>query len=82
MKKIVQTNLEQLLCDISIATYIFSPTFTTTIIILQPCALNVEFQHLIPNFSKFSSLCRPHSKKEYGSKEAQTQGDFKENSAS
>jgi hypothetical protein len=40
------------------ATYIFSiPTCTTTIITLEPCALNVEFQHFILNFNKVSLLC-------------------------
>jgi hypothetical protein len=35
-------------------TYIFSaPTCTTTIIILEPCALNAEFEHFIPRLIKF-----------------------------
>jgi hypothetical protein len=35
-----------------VATYIFiSLTCTTTIIILEPCALNVEFQHFIQSYN-------------------------------
>jgi len=35
------------------ATYIFTaPTRTTTIITLEPCALNAEFQHFILRFNK------------------------------
>jgi hypothetical protein len=33
---------------------------TTTIITLQPCALNAEFHHFILRFSKISLLCRYH----------------------
>jgi hypothetical protein len=37
--------------------YIFIvPTYTTTIITLKPCALNVEFQHFILKFNKISLL--------------------------
>jgi hypothetical protein len=40
------------------ATYIFTaPTCTTTIISLEPCALNAEFQHFILRFNKISLLC-------------------------
>jgi hypothetical protein len=47
------------------ATYIFTaPTCTTTIITLEPCALNAEFQHVISRFNEVSLLCGPHSKKE------------------
>jgi len=43
----------------SAATYVFTvPTCTTTIITLEPCALNAEFQHFILRFNKFSLLCR------------------------
>jgi hypothetical protein len=43
------------------ATYIFTaPSCTTTIITLEPCALNAEFQHFIPRFNKISLVCRPH----------------------
>jgi len=46
------------------ATYIFvAPIYTTTIITLEPCALNAEFQHFIPIFNKISLLCGPHSKR-------------------
>jgi hypothetical protein len=63
-----------------VATYIFTaPTCTTTIITLEPCALNAEFHHfiIIPRFyNKTSLLCGPHSKKEGigGWKEAQKRG--------
>ncbi len=47
------------------ATDIFTaPTCTTTIITLQPCALNAEFQHVISRFDQVSLLCGPHSKRE------------------
>jgi hypothetical protein len=32
---------------------LYPHTSTTTIIILEPCALSAEFQHFIPRFSKF-----------------------------
>jgi hypothetical protein len=36
------------------ATYFFTaPTSRTTIITLEPCALNAEFQHFILDFIKF-----------------------------
>jgi hypothetical protein len=39
------------------AVYIFTAlTCTTTIITLEPCALNAEFQHFIPRFYKISLL--------------------------
>ncbi len=43
------------------ATYIFTaPTCTTTIITLEPCALNAEFQHFILRFNKnFLTLLIP-----------------------
>jgi len=42
----------------SAATYLFTaPTCTTTIITLQPCALNAEFQHFILRFNKIFLLC-------------------------
>jgi hypothetical protein len=43
------------------ATYIFTaPSCTTTIITLEPCALNAEFQHFILRFNKnFLSLLIP-----------------------
>jgi hypothetical protein len=34
-----------------------APTCTTSIITLEPCALNAEFQHCIPRFNKISLLC-------------------------
>jgi len=46
------------------ATYIFTaPTCTTTIIILELCALNAEFQHFIPIFDKIFLLCEYHCKR-------------------
>jgi hypothetical protein len=40
------------------ATYIFTaPTCRTTIITLEPCALNAEFQHFMLRFNKISLLC-------------------------
>jgi hypothetical protein len=30
---------------------------------LEPCALNAEFQHIIPRFNKTSLLCGPPSKR-------------------
>jgi hypothetical protein len=39
------------------ATYIFTiPTRTATVIPLEPCALNAEFQHFILSFNKCSLL--------------------------
>jgi hypothetical protein len=37
-----------------------SPTCTTTIISLEPCALNAAFEHFIPMFNKISLLCGYH----------------------
>ncbi len=46
------------------ATYIFTaPTCTTTIITLEPCALNAKFQHFILRFIKTAFLCGSHSKR-------------------
>jgi hypothetical protein len=43
------------------ATYIFTaPTYTTTIITLEPCALNAKFQHFILRLNKISLLCEYH----------------------
>jgi hypothetical protein len=45
------------------ATYIFTaPTCTTTIITLELCALNGEFQHFILRFNEISLLCGYHRK--------------------
>ncbi len=45
------------------ATYVCdtTPTCTTTIITLKPCALNAEFQRFILRFNKISLLCRYHT---------------------
>jgi hypothetical protein len=48
-----------------------APICTTTIITLEPCALNAEFQHFIPRFNKTSSLKEGIG----GWKEAQRQGE-------
>jgi hypothetical protein len=46
------------------ATYIFTArTCTTTIISLEPCALNAKFQHFILRFNKMSLLCGYHWKR-------------------
>jgi hypothetical protein len=58
-------------------TYIFiAPTCTTTIIGLEPYALNVEFQHSIHRFNKFFSLYGYTERGVWKWKEAQRQGDF------
>jgi hypothetical protein len=38
----------------------------STIITLEPCALNAEFPDFILRFNKISLLCRPHSNRGYG----------------
>jgi hypothetical protein len=51
------------------ATYIFTAlNSTTTIISLEPCALNAEYQHFILRFIKMSLLCGYHSKRGWGVK--------------
>jgi ABC-type lipoprotein release transport system permease subunit len=46
-----------------ITTYVFiAPICITTIIIFEPCALNVEFQHFILRFNEISLLCGYHWK--------------------
>ncbi len=61
------------------ATYIFTaPNGTTTIITLELCALNAEFQHFILRLIKMSLLWKYHSKRfpgDSGWKEAQRQGE-------
>ncbi len=43
---------------LSVAAHIFNPpTCKGTIISLEPCALNADFQHFIPRFNKISLLC-------------------------
>jgi len=51
---------------------------TTTIILLETCALNVEFQHLILSFNKISFM-DTIERKVKGWKEAQKQGEDKVN---
>jgi hypothetical protein len=61
----------------SATTYIFiAPTCTTTIITLEPYALNVEFQHSIHRFTNFFSLYGYTERGFWKWKEAQRQGDF------
>jgi hypothetical protein len=53
--------------------YIFTaPTCTATIISLEPCASNSEFQHFILRFNKTSLLGGYHSKRGKGAKERVT----------
>jgi hypothetical protein len=60
------------------ATYIFTaPNSTTTIISLDPCALNVEYQYFILRFIKISLLYGYHWKRGQGVKEAQRQGEVR-----
>jgi hypothetical protein len=58
------------------ATYIFTaPTCRTTIITLERCALNDEFQHFMLRCNKISLLCRYLWKRDGGERE----GDFLDN---
>ncbi len=79
----VSSDLSFFLSSSTAATYIFTaPTCTITIITLEPCALNAEFQNFIPRFNKNSLLSRYHWKRGFwvgGGKQAQKQGDFKDN---
>jgi hypothetical protein len=45
-----------------------APIYTITIIGLEPCALNPEFQHFILSFNKISLLCEYHLKRVQGVK--------------
>jgi hypothetical protein len=60
-----------------------APTCTTSIITLEPYALNSEFQHFIPRFNKISLLCVYHWKRgqglKAGPKRGWRQGDFIDN---
>jgi hypothetical protein len=61
----------------TVAAYIFiAPTCKATIISLEPCALNADFQYFIPRFNKIFLLYGYPWKKGLGWKEAQRQGDF------
>jgi hypothetical protein len=58
------------------ATYIFTaPTCTTTIVTLEPCALNAEFQHFILRFNKKFLLSFTTERGDSGERE----GDFTHN---
>jgi hypothetical protein len=60
----VSSPLSFFLIACTAAAYIFStPTSTITIITLESCALNAEFQHFILRFNKISLLCRYHWKR-------------------
>ncbi len=62
--------------------FFFSASITTckaTIISLEPCALNADFQHFILKFNKISLLYGYPWKNGLGWKEAQRQGDFTDN---
>jgi hypothetical protein len=37
--------------------------FSLSLPVLEPCALNAEFQHFILRFNKIFSLCRYHWKR-------------------
>jgi hypothetical protein len=50
-----------------------------TIISLEPCALNADFEHFIPKYNEIFLLYKYLWKKGLGSKEAQRQGDFTNN---
>ncbi len=68
----------------SAATYISTAlTCTTTIISLEPCALNTEFQHFMLRFNKISLLCRYHWKRGWAGKAesigGEREGDFMNN---
>ncbi len=54
-------------------------TCKATIISLEPCALNADFQRFIPSFSKISLLYGYPWKKGLGWKESQRQGDITNN---
>jgi len=62
--------------------YIFNDHNCTTIISLEPCALNAEYQHFIVRFIKMSLLCGYHWKRGKGVKggEAQRHVYFTDNS--
>jgi len=62
-----------ILCFLSACT----PTCTTTIITLEPCALNAEFHYFIPRNNEISLLCGYHWKKR---RWGETEGDFLDNS--
>jgi hypothetical protein len=79
----VSSCLSFFLSAFSAARYIFTaPTCTTTIISLEPCALNAKFQHFILRFNKISLVRRYHWKTGYGVKtgpKTGRQGDFLDN---
>jgi hypothetical protein len=53
----VSSSLSFFLSASTAVIYFFTaPTYTTTIITLEPCALNAEFQHFILRFNKISFL--------------------------
>ncbi len=64
------------------ATYIFTaPTCTTTIISLEPCALNAEFQHFIPRVDNFPYFVDTTERGDAKAKEigGEMEGDFTDN---
>jgi len=58
----------------------FAPTCTTTIITLEPCALNAEFQDFILGFNKLPYFANITESGDRRRKEAQRQGDCTDNS--
>ncbi len=53
---------------------------TTTIITLEPCALNAEFQNFILGFNKLPYIADTTERVDRRRKDAQRQGDFRDNS--
>ncbi len=81
----VSYRLSSFLSASTAATYIFTaPNSTTTIVSLEPCALNAEFQHFILRFIKISLLYRYRWKRgqgvKGGPKTGWSRGYFTENS--
>jgi len=65
----VSSPLSIFLSASSAGTYISTAlTYTTTIIPLEPCALNTEFQHFMLRFDKISLLCQYHWKRGWAGK--------------
>jgi hypothetical protein len=59
------------------ATYIFiAPTSRTTIITLEPCALNAEFQHFILDFIKFPYFVDTTERGDRGEREGDITDNF------
>jgi hypothetical protein len=57
-----------------------APTCTTTIITLEPCALNAEFQHFITRFHHFADTTERGDRGAKAPIGRETEGDFTDNS--